>query len=115
MQCFRVEGVKLPTGYYFGASAATGIVFNSKLTFQQMRRKRTVIFEIENFDKFKIFEGDLSDAHDIITMKLFELDGPENPQANLEDRSKIEPSSTVFEPPRDHVEDPKSSSMSGKK
>ena len=23
--CFRVEGVKLPTGYYFGASAATGM------------------------------------------------------------------------------------------
>ncbi|KAJ6638194.1 Vesicular integral-membrane protein VIP36 [Pseudolycoriella hygida] len=23
-QCFRVEGVKLPTGYYFGASATTG-------------------------------------------------------------------------------------------
>ena len=23
--CLRVEGVKLPTGYYFGASAATGI------------------------------------------------------------------------------------------
>ena len=22
--CLRVEGVKLPTGYYFGASAATG-------------------------------------------------------------------------------------------
>lgn len=55
----------------------------------------------------------MSDAHDIISMKLFELDGPENAQANLEDRSKIEPSSTVFEPPRDHVEDPKSSSMSG--
>ena len=23
-QCFSVKGVKLPTGYYFGASAATG-------------------------------------------------------------------------------------------
>ena len=23
--CLRVEGVKLPTGYYFGASAATGM------------------------------------------------------------------------------------------
>ena len=22
--CFTVEGVRLPTGYYFGASAATG-------------------------------------------------------------------------------------------
>lgn len=23
-QCFHVDGVRLPTGYYFGASAATG-------------------------------------------------------------------------------------------
>ena len=31
--CLRVEGVKLPTGYYFGASAATGIN-NSELDMQ---------------------------------------------------------------------------------
>ena len=29
--CFQVEGVKLPTGYYFGASAATGIQNQFKL------------------------------------------------------------------------------------
>ena len=29
--CFRVEGVKLPTGYYFGASAATGMKIKSTL------------------------------------------------------------------------------------
>jgi len=75
--CFRVEGVKLPTGYYFGASAAT---------------------------------GDLSDAHDIISMKLYELDAPEGSDEN---RDNIQPSSAYFESPRDHVEDPKPSSMSG--
>lgn len=30
-----------------------------------------------------------------------------------EDRSNIVPSATFFEPPRDHVEDPKPSSLSG--
>lgn len=76
--CLKVEGVKLPTGYYFGASAAT---------------------------------GELSDQHDIISMKLYELDAPEGSETG--DRADIEPSSAYFSPPRDHVEDPKPSSMSG--
>jgi len=41
--CFTMEGVKLPTGYYFGMSATT---------------------------------GDLSDAHDVISVKTYELDTP---------------------------------------
>jgi mannose-binding lectin 2 len=48
-------------------------------------------------------------------MKLYELDLPETAQADTEDRARIEPSSSNFEPPRDHVEDPKPSSMSGVK
>lgn len=76
--CLKVEGVKLPTGYYFGASAAT---------------------------------GDLSDQHDIISMKLYELDAPEG--SDSEDRGQIQPSSEFFTSPRDHVDDPKPSSMSG--
>ncbi len=39
--CFEVEGVQLPTHYYFGMSAAT---------------------------------GDLSDNHDVISVKMYELD-----------------------------------------
>lgn len=78
--CFSVAGVKLPTGYYLGASATT---------------------------------GELSDAHDIIAMKLYELDVPES--AKNQDRSHIAPSSSYFEPARDHVDDPKPSSMSGVK
>jgi len=42
-ECFEVDGVKLPTGYYFGMSATT---------------------------------GDLSDAHDVISVKFYELDSP---------------------------------------
>lgn len=43
-ECFRVERVRLPTGYYFGISATT---------------------------------GDLSDNHDILAVKLYELDLPD--------------------------------------
>eukprot|EP00096_Caligus_rogercresseyi_P004868 TRINITY_DN1946_c0_g1_i1.p1 TRINITY_DN1946_c0_g1~~TRINITY_DN1946_c0_g1_i1.p1 ORF type:complete len:331 (+),score=73.94 TRINITY_DN1946_c0_g1_i1:143-1135(+) len=79
-QCFSVEGVKLPTGYYIGASATT---------------------------------GELSDSHDIISMRLYELEVPTE-RAN-QDRSNIQPSSAFFASPRDHVDDPKPSSMSGVK
>lgn len=44
-ECFRVEGVKLPTGYHLGVSAAT---------------------------------GDLSDNHDIISIRLYDLDLPDD-------------------------------------
>ena len=55
--------------------------------------------------------GELSDAHDIISMKLYELDAPDGSDAD--DRSNLSPSSAYFESPRDHVDDPKPSSMSG--
>lgn len=44
-ECFKVSGVKLPTGYYFGVSATT---------------------------------GDLSDNHDILSIRLFQLDIPDD-------------------------------------
>lgn len=69
-ECFKVNGVKLPTGYYFGVSAAT---------------------------------GDLSDNHDIISLRLFELDSSDI----VEDRSKILPSALKYEAPRERVEDVK--------
>lgn len=56
--------------------------------------------------------GDLSDNHDILSIRLFELDLPNDLQTN-EDRSGILPSATFFESPRDHTEDPKPSSLSG--
>lgn len=57
--------------------------------------------------------GDLSDNHDILSIRLFELDVPED--VSNEDRSNISPSASFFEPPRDHIEDPKPSSLSGVK
>jgi len=71
-ECFKVSGVRLPTGYYFGFSAAT---------------------------------GDLSDNHDLLSVRLFELDSPDVPLN--EDRSNIIPSAERFEAPREHVDDVK--------
>ncbi|KAG8040183.1 hypothetical protein G9C98_000753 [Cotesia typhae] len=65
-ECFKVNGIKLPTGYYFGISATT---------------------------------GDLSDHHDILSVKLYELDLPDSLK-DTEDRSNIIPSATFFESPR---------------
>ncbi|XP_057381461.1 vesicular integral-membrane protein VIP36-like [Daphnia carinata] len=79
--CFTVDGVRLPTGYYFGMSATT---------------------------------GDLSDNHDIISVKLYELDDSLTDSVT-EDRSNIQPAAQSFEPPRDHVDDPKPSSLGGVK
>lgn len=75
--CFTVDGVRLPTGYFFGLSAAT---------------------------------GDLADNHDIISMKLYDLGGD---TVTDEDLSHVIPSAEVFAPPRDHVDDPKVSRLSG--
>lgn len=47
-QCFQVNEVKLPTGYYIGISATT---------------------------------GDLSDNHDILSIRLYELDLPDDVSA----------------------------------
>jgi len=77
--CFEVDGVRLPTNYYFGMSATT---------------------------------GDLSDNHDIIAVKLYELDTPNEIE---EDRSNIEPAAQSFEAPREHMDDPKTQSMGGVK
>lgn len=76
-ECFTVGGVILPTGYYFGVSAAT---------------------------------GDLSDAHDLISMKLYDISTPDDDI--LQDRANVMPSASFFEPPRDHVDDPKPSELS---
>ena len=49
-----------------------------------------------------------------MSMKLYELDGPEGGDTD-DERARIQPSSAYFESPRDHVDDPKPSSMSGVK
>lgn len=56
--------------------------------------------------------GDLSDNHDILSIRLFELDLPDDPKDN-EDRSTIVPSAAFFEPPRERVDDLKQTPWSG--
>jgi len=77
--CFSIDGVKLPTGYFFGMSATT---------------------------------GDLSDAHDVVSIKTYELDTPEG--VSKDERADIEVEAASVAAPRDHTEDPVPS-MSGVK
>ncbi|CAB1324999.1 unnamed protein product, partial [Coregonus sp. 'balchen'] len=62
-ECIDIRGVHLPTGYYFGASAAT---------------------------------GDLSDNHDIISMKMYQLMVDHTPDEDSMDWTKIEPSTILM-------------------
>uniref|UniRef100_U5ER85 Putative vesicular mannose-binding lectin n=1 Tax=Corethrella appendiculata TaxID=1370023 RepID=U5ER85_9DIPT len=48
--------------------------------------------------------GDLSDNHDIYSIKLYELEAP---IIHKQDRSQIIPEALTFEPPREHKDDPK--------
>ncbi|KAH0956312.1 hypothetical protein HN011_008084 [Eciton burchellii] len=79
-ECFIVDEIRLPTGYYIGISGTT---------------------------------GDLSDNHDILSIRLFELDS--NDPEDQEDRSQIVPSAAYFDAPRERIEDEKQSSMSNTK
>ncbi|XDV37056.1 hypothetical protein PO909_006740 [Leuciscus waleckii] len=62
-ECIDIGGVRLPTGYYFGSSAAT---------------------------------GDLSDNHDIISMKMYQLMVEHTPEEDNQDWTKIEPSTILM-------------------
>ncbi|KTF88041.1 hypothetical protein cypCar_00029139, partial [Cyprinus carpio] len=72
-ECIDFGGVRLPTGYYFGASAAT---------------------------------GDLSDNHDIISMKMYQLMVEHTPEEDNQDWTKIEPSVSLLKSPKDNIDDP---------
>ncbi|KAM6930242.1 VIP36-like protein [Xenentodon cancila] len=64
--CAEIPGVRLPTGYFFGASSAT---------------------------------GDLSDNHDIISMKLYQLAREESPEEEEEEEEE-----DITIPRVDHME-----------
>lgn len=78
--CIDITGVRLPTGYYFGASAGT---------------------------------GDLSDNHDIISIKLFQLTVERTPEEESIDWTKIEPGVNFLKSPKDNVDDPTGNFRSG--
>lgn len=70
--CMSVNNVQLPTGYYFGISAAT---------------------------------GDLSDAHDVISVKMFEQEFAHVERVGEGDRRSVVPHAQFTVSPRDHVDD----------
>ena len=71
---------------------------DNKREWEQCLQVKDVILPTGYFFGASATTGDLSDAHDIISMKLFELEAPEG--ASSEDRSKLAPKSSFFEPPR---------------
>lgn len=77
-ECFDIEDVHLPTGYFFGLSAAT---------------------------------GDLSDNHDIVSVKFYELESG-NVEVTEEERlsfTRITPQATTSADARAHIDDPEGS------
>lgn len=76
--CLSVSNVQLPTGYYFGISAAT---------------------------------GDLSDAHSVVSIKMFEQDFAHVDRADETNRRNIVPRAQFQAAPRDHVDDPRPSKL----
>ncbi|MFH4980074.1 hypothetical protein AB6A40_006783 [Gnathostoma spinigerum] len=77
-QCMNVGGVFLPSGYYFGVSAAT---------------------------------GELSDNHDLISIKMFEQEYVRMEGPGDVDRRSIEPRAQFYAAPRDHIDDPRPSKL----
>ena len=60
-ECFRVEEVDLPAGYYFGVSAATGDLAGNRASSLKYNSPPTCSLCS-------------SDNHDIISFKVFELE-----------------------------------------
>nr|VZI39310.1 unnamed protein product [Spirometra erinaceieuropaei] len=80
-ECFSVDGVRLPTGYFLGLSAAT---------------------------------GDLTDNHDIIFLKTYDIHVQYTDEQLLEDRTLVEPFAATAEAEREHAEDTHRPSRWGK-
>ncbi|KAK9889724.1 hypothetical protein WA026_007105 [Henosepilachna vigintioctopunctata] len=93
-------------------TVSTDIV--NKAAWKQCLRVEGVILPTGYHIGLSATTGDLSDNHDIISVRLFELELPNEPISN-EDRSKVLPSAKFFEPERERVEDVKSSGWSGVK
>lgn len=83
--CFSVPGVRLPTGYYFGASAATGELSGKSFTFGGMASWLILAF---------------SDNHDIIAMKMYEIEFTRTEKQGETDRDSIVPQAQHFAAPR---------------
>ncbi|KAF7629283.1 L-type lectin-like domain-containing protein [Meloidogyne graminicola] len=77
-KCLRVDGVILPTNFYFGISAAT---------------------------------GDLTDTHDLLSVRMFEQEYARVEKPFETNSDKIEPFASNIAAPRDHIPDKKPSKL----
>ncbi|RWS30714.1 lectin-like protein [Leptotrombidium deliense] len=101
-----------------------GVQHETVISIEYLNDVLTVSTDIEGHEKFeKCFSvdnvilptgyfigvsattGDLSDNHDIISIKTYELEGLPDP-VDRPNRAIVKPSVPVMAPPRDHVEDP---------
>ena len=55
--------------------------------------------------------GDLSDNHDVVSIRFFDIEYSRPEQPFAPDRSKLEPHSEQTAVPRDHIDDPRPSKM----
>jgi mannose-binding lectin 2 len=86
---------------------------NGKNAWDSCLRVEGVILPTNYFIGLSAATGDLSDNHDVIAVKTYELELPDN-QAS-EPRDNVLPAAQSYEPPREHHDDPKSQGWSGVK
>lgn len=123
-ECIDIGGVRLPTGYFFGASAATGDLsgkvrtgtFDNKdenkydlidLLKQFCGTSMVLVWrhfiEIAYLNLEGIVNSSFSfvpDNHDVISMKLYQLMVDHSPEEENLDWTKIEPSVSLFKSPK---------------
>ncbi|GAB5567091.1 vesicular integral-membrane protein VIP36 isoform X1 [Prionailurus iriomotensis] len=99
--CIDITGVRLPTGYYFGASAGTGDLSEQDGDYNLDLQTRKLPQDLD------------PDNHDIISMKLFQLMVEHTPDEENIDWTKIEPSVNFLKSPKDNVDDPTGNFRSG--
>lgn len=92
--CFVVNNVELPTGYFFGLSATTGDLSDNH--------------DIHSFKFFDIDTNISVSIKVVNSLEVVEVNSFSIPQHDeIMQRTNIIPNAKTFEPPREHKEDPK--------
>lgn len=92
--CFVVNNVELPTGYFFGLSATTGDLSDNH--------------DIHSFKFFDIDTNISVSIKVVNSLEVVEVNFFSIPQHDeIMQRTNIIPNAKTFEPPREHKEDPK--------
>lgn len=99
---------------YEGDTLTVSTDIENKKAFKECFSVKGIQLPTQYFFGITATTGDLSDNHDILSFRLYELDTQVDPN-DIHDRSSIVPSATYFDSPREHIDDPKPSAMSGLK